>query len=131
MEQHVSPSRRYQRETVSQAPWQLEAEKRKQELLLAVMSGPRVTEQQAAQSGEAAAAEEMEAEEQQAPVAAGAAMAVDGQAPGSTTTNPDKILKKLKKARLQQVKGVVKGKKKRASIQKQGAKHFLKKKKKH
>ena len=49
----------------------------------------------------------------------------------STTTNPDKILKKLKKARLQQVKGVVKGKKKRASIQKQGAKHFLKKKKKH
>ena len=45
------------------------------------MNGPRVTEQQAAQSGEEPAAE-MEAEEQQAHAAAGAAMAVDGQTPG-------------------------------------------------
>jgi hypothetical protein len=49
----------------------------------------------------------------------------------AATKNPDKILKKLKKARLQEVKGIVKAKKKKASIQKQGAAHFLKKKKKH
>jgi hypothetical protein len=67
------------RETVSQAPWQLQAEKRKQELMQAVLAEPKATEQQAAaQSGEEAGPASMEAE-QHAPNAE-AAMAVDGQA---------------------------------------------------
>ena len=49
----------------------------------------------------------------------------------ASTQNPGKLLKKIKKARLAASKGIVKGQKKRVSLQKQGAKAFLKKKKKH
>ena len=57
---------------MAQLPWQLEAERKKQELMAAVLAGPKVTE-------EKAAGMEAEAGQPAQPPTTDAAMAVDGQ----------------------------------------------------
>ena len=60
---------------MAQLPWQLEAERKKQELMAAVLAGPKVTEEKAA----GAAGMGAEAGQPAQPPATDAAMAVDGQ----------------------------------------------------
>lgn len=99
--------RTLKRQNVVQAPHQLEGEAKRQEALQAVLAAPRPSE--TAAGGDAAAGPAgMEGVQQ----AGEAAMAVDGQAEG-TSTNPSKLLKKLRKQRLAATKGIIKGQAKR------------------
>ncbi|KAL4855921.1 hypothetical protein ACK3TF_003682 [Chlorella vulgaris] len=122
--------RRYRtlrRDQVEQAPWQVEAEAKRQEELAAVLAAPRPSDLAGGEGGDAATAG-MEGVQQ----AGDAAMAVDGQAEGNTTTtNPAKLLKRMRKQRLATTKGIVKGQAKRSKPLSGPNQFHKKKKKKH
>lgn len=117
--------RTLKRQSVVQAPWQIEAEQKKQEALAAVLAAPKPEHAEGGEGGDGAGPAAMEGMQQ----GGDAAMAVDGQPDLGTTTNPAKLKKKLRKHRLAATKGVVKGQAKKANPL-AGANQFHKKHKK-
>lgn len=113
------------RTAVSKAPVTLAEEERKHELMAAVLAAPRPS----AGEGGAEAPADMEGLQQGGNGGGEGVMAVDGEGGGGTSTNPSKLLKKLRKQRLAVNKGIVKGQKKKAQPL-AGANQFHKKSKK-
>ncbi|KAL4422360.1 hypothetical protein ABPG75_008557 [Micractinium tetrahymenae] len=116
--------RTLKRQSVVQAPWQIEAEQKKQEALAAVLAAPKPAPAEGGEGGDGAGPAAMDGLQ-----GGDAAMAVDGQPDLGSTTNPSKLKKKLRKHRLAATQGVVKGQAKKANPL-AGANQFHKKHKK-
>eukprot|EP00887_Chlorella_sp_A99_P007492 scaffold2.g7492.t1 len=122
--------RSVKRETVEQAPWKLEAERKQQEALDAIRAAPRPSELAAAGGGSGAAdvagplSMAVDAAAGGAPEGGGAAPMEGGGGEGGggeggggegATAGGAKALKRLRKQRLLKVKGIAKGHRKRSN----------------
>lgn len=108
--------RTLKRNNISQAPWQVEAEKKKQEAIEAVLNAPRPDHPQPEEADDGSAPAKMDAD-------------MGEELPELTTKNPGKIARKLKARRLAASRGVNPGKKKKSNPL-GGANQFHKKNKK-
>lgn len=118
--------RRYRtlkRESVVKAPWQKEAEEKRQEALAAVLAAPKPSEV-AGEGGDGAGPAAMEVLQ----AGGDAAVPMDDR-PAGASLNPTKLKNKLRKQRLAATQGIVKGISKKSKPL-AGPNQFHKKKKK-